>query len=236
MRPRGCSSGCAAAQPRGGGCASVRAGFRPLRSRGARAFDARFGDYHATIAPAIAFLQGRDATLAHRINSRGWLPEGPRFQSLEAYDDGEGGDPLGWAFGALGASDRAKHLDVAALAQHRAALGDRGGVLAIAAVARCRCGQSIGAVPGPRMLVAGNYVTSTGGAGDARQFSIYVDVPVVKNLADGPDEPMPASGWAGISERAPIAKPMAVGQSSARPITKNSTAPTMAMVVYWRRR
>ncbi|MGI8957822.1 MAG: amidohydrolase family protein, partial [Chthoniobacterales bacterium] len=45
-----------------------------------------------------------------------------------------------------------------------------------------------GAVPGPRMLVAGNYVSSTGGAGDARQFSIYVDVPLVKNLADGPDE------------------------------------------------
>ncbi len=45
-----------------------------------------------------------------------------------------------------------------------------------------------GAVPGPRLLVAGNYVSSTGGAGDARQFSIYVDVPVVRNLADGPDE------------------------------------------------
>jgi imidazolonepropionase-like amidohydrolase len=45
-----------------------------------------------------------------------------------------------------------------------------------------------GAVPGPRMMVAGNYVSSTGGAGDARQFSIYVDVPLVKNLADGPDE------------------------------------------------
>ncbi|HEY3662672.1 MAG TPA: amidohydrolase family protein [Chthoniobacterales bacterium] len=45
-----------------------------------------------------------------------------------------------------------------------------------------------GAVPGPRMLVAGNYVSSTGGAGDARQFSIYVDVPLVKNLADGPEE------------------------------------------------
>jgi imidazolonepropionase-like amidohydrolase len=42
-----------------------------------------------------------------------------------------------------------------------------------------------GAVPGPRLLVAGNYVSSTGGAGDARQFSIYVDVPIVKNLADG---------------------------------------------------
>jgi imidazolonepropionase-like amidohydrolase len=45
-----------------------------------------------------------------------------------------------------------------------------------------------GAVQGPRMMVAGAYVSSTGGAGDARQFSIYVDVPMVKNLADGPDE------------------------------------------------
>ena len=45
-----------------------------------------------------------------------------------------------------------------------------------------------GAIPGPRMIVAGNYVSSTGGAGDARQFSLFVDVPIVKNLADGPDE------------------------------------------------
>jgi imidazolonepropionase-like amidohydrolase len=45
-----------------------------------------------------------------------------------------------------------------------------------------------GAVPGPRLQAAGNYVTSTGGAGDARQFSIYVDVPIVRTLADGPDE------------------------------------------------
>jgi imidazolonepropionase-like amidohydrolase len=45
-----------------------------------------------------------------------------------------------------------------------------------------------GVVRGPRMMVAGNYVTSTGGAGDARQFSIYVDVPIVKTLADGPDQ------------------------------------------------
>lgn len=44
-----------------------------------------------------------------------------------------------------------------------------------------------GVIPGPRMQVAGNYVSSTGGAGDARQFSIYVDVPVVRNLADGVD-------------------------------------------------
>ncbi|MCI0691049.1 amidohydrolase family protein [candidate division KSB1 bacterium] len=45
-----------------------------------------------------------------------------------------------------------------------------------------------GAVPGPRLLVPGNYVSSTGGAGDAKQFSIYVEVPTVQNLADGPDE------------------------------------------------
>ena len=45
-----------------------------------------------------------------------------------------------------------------------------------------------GAVPGPRLIVAGNYVSATGGAGDARQFSIFVDVPIVRNLADGPDE------------------------------------------------
>jgi imidazolonepropionase-like amidohydrolase len=37
-------------------------------------------------------------------------------------------------------------------------------------------------------MVAGNYVSATGGAGDARQFSIYVDVPIVRNLADGVDE------------------------------------------------
>src|SRR5437763_1186638 len=45
-----------------------------------------------------------------------------------------------------------------------------------------------GVVPGPRLMASGNYVSPTGGAGDARQFSIYVDVPFVRNLADGPDE------------------------------------------------
>ena len=45
-----------------------------------------------------------------------------------------------------------------------------------------------GQVPGPRMVVAGAYVSSTGGAGDASQYSRYVDVPLVRNLADGPEE------------------------------------------------
>ena len=44
------------------------------------------------------------------------------------------------------------------------------------------------ACPGRACWWPGNYVSSTGGAGDARQFSIYVDVPIVRNLADGPDE------------------------------------------------
>jgi hypothetical protein len=42
--------------------------------------------------------------------SRGYLPEGPRFESLDVYIDEDGGDPLGWAFGALGVQDRARHF------------------------------------------------------------------------------------------------------------------------------
>jgi tRNA A37 methylthiotransferase MiaB len=73
-------------------------------------FMEQFGRYAATITAAINFLQGKDATLAHRINSRSFLPEGPRFEALEVYVDDEGGDPLAWAFGALGAQDKARHL------------------------------------------------------------------------------------------------------------------------------
>jgi len=75
-----------------------------------QAFAAHSARYLATIGPVIAFLQGRDSTLAHRIVSRSFLPEGPRFATLDVYVDDEGGDPLGWAFGALGLQDRAKHL------------------------------------------------------------------------------------------------------------------------------
>jgi hypothetical protein len=69
-----------------------------------------FSRYHGTIAPTIAFLQGRDSTLSHRIAGRGFLPEGPRFAALDAYEDDGSGDPLAWAFGALGQQDRARHL------------------------------------------------------------------------------------------------------------------------------
>ena len=75
-----------------------------------RIFASQLPRYLSTIDRVITFLQGRDTTLAHRIVSRQYLPEGPRFASLDAYIDEEGGDPLGWAFGALGMQDRAKHL------------------------------------------------------------------------------------------------------------------------------
>ena len=69
-----------------------------------------FPNYQTTISPVIAFLQGRDGTLSHRINTRDFLPEGPRFSSLDAFDDEESPDSLAWAFGALGSQDRARHL------------------------------------------------------------------------------------------------------------------------------
>jgi radical SAM superfamily enzyme YgiQ (UPF0313 family) len=69
-----------------------------------------FTTYQSTISPVIRFLQGRDSTLSHRINARDFLPEGPRFAALDAFDDEEAADSLAWAFGALGSQDRARHL------------------------------------------------------------------------------------------------------------------------------
>jgi radical SAM superfamily enzyme YgiQ (UPF0313 family) len=81
----------------------------------------QYDRYASTINPVIRFLQGGDSTLAHRIGARGFLPEGPRFDSLENFEasdeleDAGGGDQnsydsLAWAFGALGAQDRARHI------------------------------------------------------------------------------------------------------------------------------
>ena len=80
------------------------------RSRSLRTFCDEFPRYRATIQGAIAFLQGRDPSIGHRIASRGLLPEGPRFRALDNYVDDGSGDPLAWAFGALGVQDRARHL------------------------------------------------------------------------------------------------------------------------------
>ena len=89
---------------------------RKQRTPLVQGFIEHFARYRFTIGPTIAFLQGRDPTIAHRIASRTFLPEGPRFDAIEAYadlnngGDGDDGDALGWAFGALGLVDRARHL------------------------------------------------------------------------------------------------------------------------------
>ncbi|WP_028453319.1 B12-binding domain-containing radical SAM protein [Chitinilyticum aquatile] len=80
------------------------------RSPALRFFIHHYEHYQRTIAPVIAFLQGRDTTLAHRIVSRTFLPEGPRFAAVDAYTIDDSNDPLAWAFGALGTHDRARHL------------------------------------------------------------------------------------------------------------------------------
>jgi len=80
------------------------------RSPAVKNFDRHFDRYLYSIDPAVAFLQGRDTSLAWRIAGRDFLPEGPRFAALDAYVDEEGGDPLGWAFGSLGIQDRARHF------------------------------------------------------------------------------------------------------------------------------
>lgn len=84
------------------------------RSASVHAFLDQFATYRSTIGPTIRFLQGGDSTLAHRIAARGLLPEGPRFAALDAYQDvdldGDSGDPLAWAFGALGTQDKARHI------------------------------------------------------------------------------------------------------------------------------
>ncbi len=80
------------------------------RSATLHCFADQFDRYLATVTPAIAFLQGRDPSVGHRICGRNFLPEGPRFASLDVYIDEDGGDPLAWAFGSLGVQDKARHL------------------------------------------------------------------------------------------------------------------------------
>jgi radical SAM superfamily enzyme YgiQ (UPF0313 family) len=92
-------------------CASLLAG-KPQQDWPStlHSFMDQYASYASTIDAVIRFLQGGDSTLAHRIGARCFLPEGPRFDSLEAYAETDGADPLAWAFGALGAQDRARHI------------------------------------------------------------------------------------------------------------------------------
>lgn len=91
--------------------------FRPAKPEAYSPVDfflENFDQYLTVVEPALRFLQGKDPSLALRIVSREYLPEGASFQAIQ-----DGADPnetyaesdaLGWAFGTLGIQDRAKYL------------------------------------------------------------------------------------------------------------------------------
>ncbi len=58
-------------------------------------------EYIKAIDAVIAFLQGKNPTLALQICQEDFLPEASRFSQLEQMD---------WAFGTMGTQDKAKHL------------------------------------------------------------------------------------------------------------------------------
>lgn len=58
-------------------------------------------EYIKTIDAVIAFLQGKNPTLALQICQEDFLPEASRFAEL---------DDLDWAFGSMGTQDKGKHL------------------------------------------------------------------------------------------------------------------------------
>ncbi|WP_231870847.1 B12-binding domain-containing radical SAM protein [Marinomonas aquimarina] len=72
-------------------------------------FLAEFDRYRLCVEPVIRFLQGKDSSLAMRINSRRFLPEGPAFDVIEQME-AVSGDVLKSAFGNLGVQDQAKYL------------------------------------------------------------------------------------------------------------------------------
>ena len=84
-------------------------GLSPLAPKGgtsnlsdnAKRIVALWDEYLKTIDSVIAFLQGKNPTLALQICQESYLPEASRFAQL---------DELDWAFGTMGTQDKAKHL------------------------------------------------------------------------------------------------------------------------------
>jgi hypothetical protein len=84
-------------------------GLSPLAPKGgiehcsdnAKRIFALWDEYIKTIDSVIAFLQGKNPTLALQICQEDYLPEASRFSQLEELD---------WAFGTMGTQDKAKHL------------------------------------------------------------------------------------------------------------------------------
>lgn len=69
----------------------------------AKSVASRRWDYEKSIDAVWSFLQGKDDTLATRIASRQFLPEGGRFRKIKD-------DNIDWAFGTTGIVDLAKHI------------------------------------------------------------------------------------------------------------------------------
>lgn len=82
---------------------------KPADSPSLKHFKKKMGQYFSTIDQTIRFLQGKNPTLAHRIITRTFLPEGPRFRVLKDLENA-GGDALDFTFGSLGLQDRAQFL------------------------------------------------------------------------------------------------------------------------------
>ncbi|MGK5086795.1 radical SAM protein [Bdellovibrionota bacterium FG-2] len=84
------------------GLARVREGVEVSKKRSPALdfFLTQFLAYQDCVEPVIAFLQGRDPTLALRIVGRQYLPEGPRFEQLR--DEAPAANE--------GTQDHAKHL------------------------------------------------------------------------------------------------------------------------------
>jgi len=84
-------------------------GLSPLTPKGgmsnlsdnAKRIFSLWDEYIKTIDSVIAFLQGKNPTLALQICQDDYLPEASRFAQLEELD---------WAFGTMGTQDKAKHL------------------------------------------------------------------------------------------------------------------------------
>ncbi|HKM15311.1 MAG TPA: radical SAM protein [Marinospirillum sp.] len=72
-------------------------------------FLTEFDRYRLCVEPVIRFLQGKDPSLALRIVSRRFLPEGPAYDVI-AQMEAVSGDVLKAAFGDLGVQDKAKYL------------------------------------------------------------------------------------------------------------------------------
>ncbi|MEN9656486.1 MAG: hypothetical protein RL311_1473, partial [Bacteroidota bacterium] len=75
--------------------------FQEDYSENAKRIFALQDEYVKTIDSVIAFLQGKNPTLALQICQEDFLPEASRFAQLEELD---------WAFGTMGTQDKAKHL------------------------------------------------------------------------------------------------------------------------------